>query len=105
MRIRALDVLAARIDGISLAIGACTLAARTESDGRLGWEASGWLQRPDGYLPARMTGASPLPVVLETDRGTLTGSAYVSVGCAPTLPRQGAPVLFVGVGRLDPWPG
>lgn len=105
MRVRALDVLAAKIDGTSLALGSCTLAARTMSDGSLDWEASGWLERPEAPLSARDEARSPLPVVLETDSGTLTGSAYVSVGRAPAHPQRGASVLFVGVGRLDPWPG
>ncbi len=104
MRVRALDVHSASIDGTPLAMGACTLAARTETDGRQGWEASGWVARHDTHVAARAR-PSPVSVVLETDGGTLTGSAYVSVGHSPGRPQGGPPVLFVGVGRLEPWPG
>ena len=105
MRVRALDVSSASIDGEEIAMGACTLAARTDPDGRRGWEASGWLHRPVPRLTGRTDGPTPHAVVLDTDGGRFSGSALVSVGSAARPNGGGFPVYLTGVGRLDPWPG
>jgi hypothetical protein len=105
MRVRALDVMSARIDGQPIPMGSCTLAARTEPDGRHGWEASGWLRYLDPTLAACAQVGNPVPVSLETSDGTLNGSAFISLGRAAGTHDSGAPVFLVGVGHLDPWPG
>ena len=104
MRIRALDVSSARVDGIRVALRTCTLAVRTETDGRRGWDASGWLRAsPDDWLAWRADDG-PLPVSLETQGGTLKGSARISFGRIDGAADRVA-VALIGVGRLEPWPG
>ena len=105
MRVRALDVQTARIDGLSIAMQACTLAMRTEPDGVLAWEASGWMRGPEPALAARTDPGGPLSVELETDDGKVTGSAFVALSRAHGSETSDARVSIVGVGRLDPWLG
>jgi len=105
MRVRALDVQAARIDGLPIAMQACTLAMRTEADGSLAWEASGWMRGPEPALAARSETGGTLSVELETDDGTVTGSAFVALSRALGSDTSDARVSLVGVGRLDPWLG
>jgi len=105
MRIRAFNVRAARIDGRSVDLRACTLAVRIGSDGRRGWEASAWVHRADPELTGRADIGRALPVSLETELGpTLNGEAFLSVGRAPGSHAGGAPLFLVGVGPLRPWP-
>ncbi len=105
MRIRAIDVRAARIDGLALPLRACTLAAVTEADGQRAWEASGWVGG-SGPAPQLHEGVSDVvPVALETDEGTLAGSAVVSIAAAGGPQAAGDRLRLVGVGGLEPWPG
>lgn len=104
MRVRALDVLAARIDGMPVQLDACTLAARTE-DGAFAWEATGWIRGGGPAILGRVGGAEVLPVALETDEGALAGAAFVSFAAPSGSHGPGGRLRLVGVGRLMPWPG
>ena len=103
MRIRAMDVRAARIDGLALQLRACTLATRTDSDGRHAWEARGLVPRAGSATRLRAV-EEVVPVALETDEGTFVGTARVSVGDRGGTGPAGETLSLVGVGRLDPWP-
>lgn len=105
MRIRAMDVRAARIDGLALQLRACTLAARTDSDGRHAWEARGLVPRAGSARRLRAAAEGVVPVALETDEGTFVGTARVSLGAGGAAGPAGETLSLVGVGRLDPWPG
>jgi hypothetical protein len=102
MRVRALDVLAARIDGLPVQLDSCTLAAQTDSGGTVAWEASGWIHGTGPAILQRAGAAEVLPVALETDEGPLAGSAVVSFASPGTT---GGRLRLVGVGGLTPWPG
>ncbi len=105
MRVRALDIRSASIGGLPVPVRACTLAVRTGDDGRRAWDAVGWTPGPDPGLHARVDGAGPLPVALETDEGSLAGSALVSIAAAGGTPAAGGRLSLTGVGGLEPWPG
>jgi hypothetical protein len=104
MRIRALDVLAARIDGLTVQLDACTLAARTDAAGNVAWEASGWIRGGGPAILGHAGAAEVLPVALETDEGALSGSALVSLVAAGGSHPTGSRLRLVGVGGLEPWP-
>ncbi|MHB8958099.1 MAG: hypothetical protein ACYDAN_00535 [Candidatus Limnocylindrales bacterium] len=105
MRVRALDVLAARIDGLPVQLDACTLAARTDAGGNFAWEASGWIRGGRPAILERAGGAEVLPVALETDEGALAGSALVSLAGTEGPRAAGGRLRLIGVGNLEPWPG
>lgn len=103
MRVRALDVSSARVDGVLLPMRSCTLVVRTDSNGKRGWDASGWLRsEPDEELRSRADRGC-VSVTLVTGDGPLVGTAHIAFG--RLAEGGGVAVAFAGVGRLDPWPG
>lgn len=103
MRVRALDVSSAHVDGLVVPVRACTLAVRTDPDGRRGWDASGWLRSAPGPDLAGLAAGGPVQVSLDTPEVTLDGAAHVSF--VRLAGGGGVTVALAGVGRLDPWPG
>lgn len=73
MRVRAIDVHAVRIEGVPVALRACTLAVRTGPGRRRAWDASCWVAGAPPEVASGEVPGGPYAVWLDVDGGTLRG--------------------------------